>query len=89
MLSKCCKASHPFSDFSDFQVHRHSYIPQIPLALKESHVTAVKLHEESYPIAEGLTALFPTLLGPGMKYFELRQDHNGALAKSDRPIKVS
>jgi len=51
----------------------------------------VSLHEESYPIAAGLDALFPTLLGNGgMKYYELRADvQNGTLAKSDKPIKVS
>lgn len=33
----------------------------------------VILHEEEFPIDEGVKRLFPTLLADGMKYFELRQ----------------
>lgn len=38
---------------------------------------------------EGLTPLFPTLIGKGMKYLELRLDDSGTVTKLDKPIKVS
>jgi hypothetical protein len=55
-------------------VHRHSFIPGTPAALANSENTKILLKEEQYPIAEGLDKLFPTLLGKGMKYFELKTD---------------
>ena len=47
------------------------------------------LKEEVYPIAEGLGPLFPTLIGKGIKYFELTADTNGEHLKSDKPLNVS
>ena len=47
------------------------------------------LKEDVYPIAEGLGPLFPTLIGKGMKYFELTADPKGELLKSDKPLNVS
>ena len=72
-------------------MHRHQFVPTIPTSIEQAGEVPVTLHEEQYPIAEGLETLFPTLLGKaGMKYFELRQDaKNGALAKSERPLRVS
>jgi len=35
-----------------------------------------------YPMADGLQPLFPTLIGKGMQYFELKSDaENGEIAK--------
>ena len=43
-----------------------------------------------YPMADGLQPLFPTLIGKGMQYFELKSDlENGSIAKSDTPKNVS
>lgn len=76
-------------DFSKFQVHRQHYTPGTPQALEECDSVPIKLHTEAYPIAEGLGPLFPTLLGKGMSYFELKGDaENGTLAKSERPLNL-
>jgi hypothetical protein len=61
-------------DFSQYQVHRHSFIPGTPASLADVATTKVTLKEEVYPIAEALSPLFPTLIGAGMKYFELAAD---------------
>jgi len=48
------------------------------------------LKENHYPIADGLDKMFPTLIGKGMKYFELESDDaKGVFAKSEKPLKVS
>ena len=48
------------------------------------------LKEDTYPIADGLSNLFPTLIGKGMKYYQLAQDdQNGQVQRSDTPLRVS
>ena len=56
--------------------------------MKNLATDKIRLYEEDYPIVDGLKELFPTLIGSGMKYFELKSDSNGVLAKSDKPLKV-
>lgn len=49
----------------------------------------MRLKESSYPIAEGLNALFPTLIDKGMKYLELSVDEqNGRVSKSATPLRL-
>ena len=65
-------------------------MPNIPQALDYSDTTPISLHEGDFPIDPKLEPLFPTLMGKGMKYVELRSDEeNGKLAKSDKPLRVS
>jgi hypothetical protein len=90
MLSKFYHIiSLPFSDFSSYQMHRHKYVPGTPTSLSNSDKEQITLHQEDYKIEEGLQALFPTLIGGGMKYLELKSDPAGTWAKSDKPLKVS
>ena len=78
------------SDFSSYQVHRHKFVPGTPSALANSEKTKILLKENHYPIADGLDKMFPTLIGKGMKYFELQSDDaKGVFAKSEKPLKVS
>lgn len=76
------------SNFTDYQKHRHKFVPQVPLTLANIQTDKMTLHEEEYPIAGGLDKLFPTLIGGGMKYFEQRVDPAGELVKSDKPLRV-
>ena len=65
-------------------------MPGTPAALADIADQRITLHEEaSQAMAAGLDAVFPTLINRGMKYYELRTDPKGALARSDTPIKVS
>jgi len=75
-------------DFSAFQVHRHTFIPQIPSALASVNTAKLALHTEDYPIAEGLNALFPTLLKSGMKYFEHQVSESGEQVQCSRPLRL-
>ena len=71
-------------------MHRHKFVPGTPSALANSEKTKILLKEDHYPIADGLEKMFPTLIGKGMKYFELKSDDaNGSWAKSEKPMKVS
>lgn len=64
-------------------------MPNIPQALDYSDTTPISLHEGDFPIDPKLEPLFPTLMGKGMKYVELRSDEeNGKLAKSDKPLRI-
>ena len=62
-----------FSNFTEYQLHRFKFVPKIPVPLAQITESNVVLHEEQYPIDEGVQKLFPTLLTNGMKYFELKQ----------------
>ena len=65
-------------------------MPGTPSALANSEKTKILLKENHYPIADGLDKMFPTLIGKGMKYFELQSDDaKGVFAKSEKPLKVS
>ena len=76
------------SDFSEYQRHRQSFTPITPSILEECVDEPVILKDADYPIADGLAALFPTLIGKGMKYYELSFNDNGDPAKSDKPMNV-
>ena len=46
----------------------------------------ISMESTDYPMADGLQPLFPTLIGKGMQYFELKSDEeNGTIAKQDSP----
>lgn len=57
------------SNFTEYQLHRFKYVPKVPVPLAQITESNVVLHEEEYPIDEGVKKLFPTLLTNGMKYF--------------------
>jgi hypothetical protein len=80
-------SSYAFN-FTEYQEHRHQFIPRVPSTLSSIDTQKMSLHEEQYPIAEGLDKLFPTLLGKGMKYLELKQDPSGAVVKSEKPLRL-
>jgi hypothetical protein len=61
------------SNFTAFQLHRFAYVPKVPAPLAKVTESNVVLHEEEYPIDDGVKAMFPTLLTHGMRYFELRE----------------
>lgn len=64
-------------------------MPGTPSALANSEKTKILLKESHYPIGEGLDKMFPTLIGKGMKYFELESDDaKGTWAKSEKPLKI-
>jgi len=65
-------------------------VPGTPLTFKESETVPIAMTTAEYPVADALQPLFPTLIGKGMKYFELKGDpENGSLAKSESPLNVS
>jgi len=55
-------------------MHRQKFTPITPTVLSSCTEKKVTLKEDTYPIDEGLHPLFPTLIGKGMKYFELNFD---------------
>jgi hypothetical protein len=70
-----------FSDFSDFQKHRLTYVPRTPVTYAEGATVPISMAARDYPMADALQPLFPTLIGQGMQYFELKSDaENGTLA---------
>ena len=66
------KPFHVYSNFTPAQSARHTFIPEVPLTLANIVSEKIIQHEEAFPIADGLDKLFPTLIGKGMKYFEMR-----------------
>ena len=56
----------------------------------EGATVPISVAARDYPMADALQPLFPTLIGRGMQYFELKSDaENGTLAQSDTPLNVS
>lgn len=78
-----------FSDFSEYQVHRHKFVPGTPEPLANIDKSKISLVEDNFPIDEKLEPLFPTLIGGGMKYFEMKLDATGERVKSEKPLRVS
>jgi hypothetical protein len=76
------------SDFSKYQQHRHNFIPRSPATLANIETTKLVVSEEEFPIKKELDPIFPSLLGKGMKYLELKRDDSGKILKSDKPLKV-
>ena len=66
-------------------------MPKIPVPLAQITESNVVLHEEEYPIDEGVQKLFPTLLTNGMKYFELKQQDDVIVSHQEleEPLRVS
>jgi hypothetical protein len=61
-----------FSEFSEFQRHRHAFVPGCPTALADVENTRVKLIRKPQPIHdEKFKNLFPTLLSKEMPFLEL------------------
>lgn len=77
------------SDFSEFQEHRHKFVPGTPEALAKIDKSKISLVEGEFPIDEKLGPIFPTLLKDGMKYFEMKLDAEGERVKSSKPLRVS
>jgi hypothetical protein len=79
------------SEFSDFQRHRHAFVPGCPTALADVKNTRVKLHRKPYPIHdEAFKGLFPTLLSKEMPFLELSVSQDeGEILQSQKPLKVS
>ena len=55
-------------------MHRQKFVPITPSVLSSCTEQKVTLKEDTYAIEDGLKPLFPTLIGNGMKYFELDFD---------------
>jgi hypothetical protein len=60
-----------FSEFSDFQKHRHSFVPGCPLSLSDPDNQKVKLLRKDFPADDCFKQLFPTLLSKDMPFLEL------------------
>jgi hypothetical protein len=75
-------------DFSEFQEHRHKFVPGTPEALAKIDKSKISLVEGEFPIDEKLGPIFPTLLKDGMKYFEMKLDAEGERVKSSKPLRL-
>lgn len=62
----------------------------MPTPLSKVSESNVVLHEEEYAIDKGVQAMFPTLLTHGMKYFELREEHEviGSHQELEEPLRL-
>jgi hypothetical protein len=49
-------------DLALSQLLSHQYVPNVPLTLSKIQTEKITLHEENFPINEGLKEHFPTLI---------------------------
>lgn len=79
------------SEFSEFQRHRHTFVPGCPTALADVHNTKVKLLRKPFPIHdEKFKTVFPTLLSKEMPLLELTvSPDEGEILQTDKPLRVS
>jgi len=63
-------------------------VPKFPSSIENPIDNKVILTKKSYPIAEGLKPLFPTLLAQEMSYVEWKKDPTGMSLQGKNPLNV-